>query len=276
MQQIFDTLKHIALEIHALLQDSNTTYLESTNSTGDVQLQVDVIADKLIEERLLALPSVRGVASEEKPNAIEKAEGEFLIAYDPLDGSSLVDSNLSIGSIFGIYAQDFQGKNLIASAYIIYGPRTEIVFAHKNISYQSYNGKQWIQKPTPKLQTKGKISATGGTQKHWSKEHKALIESFFAAGYRLRYSGGMVPDLHQILIKGGGIFSYPATSDAPKGKLRKLFEVFPFAYIYELCGGEAIGENGVRLLDLPCAHLHDTTPCYFGSLEEIALFKEKK
>ncbi|RDU72454.1 class 1 fructose-bisphosphatase [Helicobacter anseris] len=276
MQEIFETLKILAQEIQGLLWRANANYLESSNSNGDQQLEVDVMADKLIEKKLLELKCIKGVCSEEKQEAIYKQEGDYLIAYDPLDGSSLVDSNLSVGSIFGIYTQDFQGKNLKASAYIIYGPRVEIVFAHQEIQYLSFNGKEWIKKPTPILQNKGKINATGGTQRYWDIRHKKIIESFFASGYRLRYSGGMVPDLHQILIKGGGIFSYPATTDAPKGKLRKLFEVFPFAYIFELCGGEAIGENGIRLLELPCSNLHDTTPCYFGSKEEISKFRNNQ
>ena len=78
----------------------------------------------------------------------------------------------------------------------------------------------------------------------------------------------MVPDLHTILVKGGGLFSYPSTQDAPKGKLRMLFEVFPFAFVFERAGGEAIDSNK-RLLELEPSHLHDTTPCFFGSKEEI-------
>jgi fructose-1,6-bisphosphatase I len=79
-----------------------------------------------------------------------------------------------------------------------------------------------------------------------------MVDSFFKEGYRLRYSGGMVPDLHQLLLKGGGLFSYPATSDKPDGKLRKLFEVFPFAFIYKIAGGEAI-DGKVDLMQLPYA-----------------------
>jgi fructose-1,6-bisphosphatase I len=118
------------------------------------------------------------------------------------------------------------------------------------------------------LGEKGKLNAPGATQKGWSKEHKALVDAIFQDGYRLRYSGGMVPDLHQILLKGGGLFSYPSTSDVPKGKLRMIFEVFPFAFVFEKAGGMAIdGKN--RLLDLAPMHPHDTTPCFFGSNEEI-------
>ena len=123
------------------------------------------------------------------------------------------------------------------------------------------------------LKDKGKLNAPGGTQKYWATYHKEMIDNFFKEGYRLRYSGGMVPDLHHILLKGGGIFSYPGTSDKPKGKLRMLFEVFPFAYIFEKAGGQAI--NGYkRILDLSPTHIHDTTPCFFGSNYEIEKVKE--
>ena len=104
-------------------------------------------------------------------------------------------------------------------------------------------------------------------------EAQDFIDSLFASGYRLRYSGGMVPDLHQILIKGGGLFSYPATQDAPNGKLRKLFEVFPMSFIYEQAGGEAI-DGARRILDLACDSLHQSTPCFLGSKEEINALKQ--
>ncbi|STQ83532.1 class 1 fructose-bisphosphatase [Helicobacter fennelliae] len=269
MQEILTAIQECAIALSSALQTDNTNYLATTNSSGDSQLAIDVKADRLIEEKMLGLDSVKGVCSEEKQEAIYKEKGTFLIAYDPLDGSSLFDSDLSVGSIFGIYKESFETKNLVGASYIVYGPRLELVFASNVVEHYFYDGKSWILKPQIKLQQKGKINAPGGTQKNWSPTHKALVESFFAAGYRLRYSGGMVPDLHQILIKGGGIFSYPATSDAPNGKLRKLFEVYPFAFIYEKAGGEAISTNG-RILDSACLNLHDTMECYFGSKNEIA------
>jgi len=84
----------------------------------------------------------------------------------------------------------------------------------------------------------------------------------------------MRPNPGGLLVKGGGLFSYPGTRDKQRGKLRKLFEVFPFAYIYEKAGGEAIDDSGTRLLDLECAQLHETTPCFFGSHYEITKTKE--
>lgn len=195
----------------------------------------------------------------------------FLVAFDPLDGSSLMDSNLSVGSIFGIYLHTFAPQNLIASLYFLYGPRLELVIARDSKSmhylYNPHTG-LWQCIQELQLQQKGKINATGGTQKYWDTKHFTLIQSFFKEGYRLRYSGGMVPDLHQILCKKGGIFSYPATLDSPKGKLRKLFEVYPFALIFEYAGGMAI-DGKKRLLDGVVEAIHESTPCFFGSNEEI-------
>ncbi|PAF53781.1 fructose-bisphosphatase [Helicobacter sp. 13S00482-2] len=268
MEDFIIAFQNAAKEIQELLKTSHTDYLSSTNSSGDTQLGIDIKADKIIEEKLLSLKSVYGVCSEEKSEAIYKNSGSYLIAYDPLDGSSIISSNLSVGSIFGIYKETFESKNLIAAAYIVYGPRLELIFASEELSYFIYDGDCWQRQPSIALNKNGKINSPGGTQKHWEAKHKALIDSFFQKGYRLRYSGGMVPDLHQILIKKGGLFSYPATLDAPKGKLRKLFEVFPFAFIYEKAGGMAIdGKN--RLLELPVDGIHDTSPCFFGSEEEI-------
>lgn len=275
ISSIIDIFKQSAIEIQALLNGTSATYLQSTNSSGDMQLEVDVQADQLLQNALLELPCVRGICSEEQEDVLYSSyeDAPYLIAYDPLDGSSLVDSNLSIGTIFGIYDGEFEAKKLIASGYILYGPRLEFVLAQSEVLHYRYNGAIWKELGALFVSNKGKINAPGGTQRNWETKHKALVESLFAQGYRLRYSGGMVPDLHQILVKGGGLFSYPATSDAPEGKLRKLFEVFPFAFIYEKAGGMA--SNGVqRLLDLPLARIHDTSPCFFGSTYEMNLVAE--
>lgn len=272
---IIETLREAALRIDTLLKDTSTNYLESTNASGDSQLEVDVRADKLLQEMLLELPCVKGICSEEQAEIVysQNTQAPYLVAYDPLDGSSLFDSNLSIGTIFGIYNEKLEADSLIASGYIIYGVRLEMVIAQEQVLHSRYNGKIWKNLGALQLQAKGKLNSPGGTQKNWEGKHRAMVESLFAQGYRLRYSGGMVPDLHQILIKGGGLFSYPSTSDAPQGKLRKLFEVFPFAFIYEKAGG--IATNGKeRLLELKVEHLHDTTPCFFGSTYEMNLVKE--
>lgn len=274
LDKIISSIKNAAISIDSLLQTCDFNYLDSKNSTGDRQLAIDVKANKIFKDSLLMLDFVKGIASEEESEIIYKdAQSEgYLVAFDPLDGSSIVDSNFCVGSIFGIYNDDFNPKNLIASGYVLYGNRLEIIIAQNEVSHYAFDGEHWRFVGYLELSQKGKINAPGGTQKHWSTNHKILIESLFLEGYRLRYSGGMVPDLHNILIKGGGLFSYPATSDAPNGKLRALFEVFPFAFIFEKAGGEAIdGKN--RLLDLTIESPHQSLPCFFGSKYEIERVK---
>jgi fructose-1,6-bisphosphatase I len=272
MKQILEAIERSAIRIKHAIDVKDIGYSQEQNSSGETQLQLDIQSDLIIEEELSQIKSVHTIASEEKelPMLLNEA-GQYFIAFDPLDGSSLVDVNLSVGSIFGIYDGEFIGSKLVASCYVVYGPRVELVFAHegKVKLYLLQEGEFEYVKEIH-LHEKGKIMAPGGTQQFWAPYHKAMIDSFFAMGYRLRYSGGMVPDLHQILLKGGGLFSYPGASDKPEGKLRQLFEVFPFAMIFEMAGGKAIdGKN--RVLDKATAHVHDTSPCFFGSNHEISV-----
>lgn len=274
MKEIFEAIARSAVRIKEAINSEDLGYSQQQNQSGETQLKLDIKSDLIIEEELSKTGSVKRLASEEKNDAVDINEtGSYLVGFDPLDGSSLVDVNLSVGSIFGIYEEDFSPKNIVASAYVVYGPRVEMVFAHEEVRLYLLQEYRFEFVRTLQLSEKGKINAPGGTQKYWPKHHKKLIESLFDEGYRLRYSGGMVPDLHQILLKGGGLFSYPATDDNPKGKLRKVFEVAPFAYIFEKAGGMAI-DGTTRLLDLPLASLHDTTPCFFGSSYEIKRVEE--
>lgn len=271
MTEIFEAIKRSAIRIRYAIENDDTGYSHNQNATGDVQLKLDIKSDLIIEEEFSKVPTVKELASEEKEHVeVLHKDGKYFIGYDPLDGSSLADVNLSVGSIFGIYREDYSGCNLKASVYVIYGPRVEMVIGydgrvelHRLDANHEFHFIQILN-----LDNKGNLNAPGGTQKNWEPHHKKMINDIFADGYRLRYSGGMVPDLHQILLKGGGLFSYPGTSDNPKGKLRMTFEVFPFAQIYELAGGQAI-DGKQRLLDLTPDHIHDTTPCFFGSNEEI-------
>lgn len=269
MKEIIKAIELASIKIKDLIETGDTSKSECENSTGDTQLKLDIASDEIIEQILKEVSSIKAIVSEEQENVVSLNEdGEYLIAYDPLDGSSLVDVNLSVGSIYGIYKNEFNAKNLIASIYVVFGPRVEMVVACDDVKmYRLLKGKfEFIQ--TIKLNEKGKLNAPGSTQNCWASYHKQMIDDIFDDGYRLRYSGGMVPDLHQILLKGGGLFSYPATSDRPEGKLRQLFEVFPFAHVYEKAGGGAI-DGFKRVLEVDTKHIHDTTPCFFGSNEEI-------
>ena len=277
MLSIFDTIKKIAIKIDHAIKTEDLGYSDSENTSGEEQLKLDVKSDYIIEQAFKDISIVKSLVSEEKEGVLElHADGKYTICYDPLDGSSLADVNLSVGSIFGIYDGELKGENLVASAYVVYGPRIELMIATKDekpLHYRANEGLfDFINEVS--LDEKGKLNAPGGTQQNWSGDHKTFVNDLFAEGYRLRYSGGMVPDLHQILIKGGGIFSYPGTSDKPDGKLRQLFEVIPFAFMYEQAGGQAIDSKGKRLMELVPTHPHDTSPCFLGSNYEINKLKD--
>jgi fructose-1,6-bisphosphatase I len=276
MQTIFKTIKSIAFEIDNAIKTEDLGYSDSENSSGEDQLKLDVQSDLIIEKAFTSVTIVKNLVSEEKEGVLElNSQGTYTICYDPLDGSSLVDVNLSVGSIFGIYEGELKGSNLIASVYVVYGPRVELVIAEKGkkpmLSRAVGNSFKEIGEIT--MKGKGKLNAPGGTQQNWCDYHKTFMDDLFSEGYRLRYSGGMVPDLHQIMLKGGGLFSYPGTSDKPHGKLRQLFEVIPFAFMYEQAGGQAIDNKGMRLMELVPSHPHDTSPCFFGSNYEIESLK---
>lgn len=269
MQEIIKAIEEASIKIKHLIETGDTGASENQNSTGDTQLKLDIQSDIIIENIFKQIPSIKAIVSEEQDSIIElNKDGKYLIAYDPLDGSSLVDVNLSVGSIYGIFENEFNAQNIVASVYVVFGPRVEMVVTQDDVKmYRLLDGKfSFIQNIN--LKEKGKLNAPGSTQNCWAPYHKQLIDDIFNDGYRLRYSGGMVPDLHQILLKGGGLFSYPGTSDRPKGKLRQLFEVFPFAFTFEKAGGGAI-DGQKRVLEVATTHIHDTTPCFFGSINEI-------
>ncbi|MDR2638656.1 MAG: class 1 fructose-bisphosphatase [Helicobacteraceae bacterium] len=272
MKEVFEGIAKAATRIADALAYDDTGYSDNKNSTGDVQLKLDIRSDYIVEEELSRIPTVRALASEEKEHVEPiRTGGQYLVGYDPLDGSSLADVDLSLGSIFGIYENSFMGANLAAAAYVVYGPRLEMVTAYKhNVElWRQDSGGEFKFVQILRLRDRGKLVSPGGTQQYWYPHHKELIDSLFAEGYRLRYSGGMVPDLHQILIKGGGLFSYPGTTDKAKGKIRLVFESMPFAKVFEMAGGLALNDRGERLLvSEPDGH-HDTAPCFFGSKDEV-------
>ncbi len=274
LDAIFEAIQKSAKRIKEAIDTKDIGYSQSANSSGETQLELDIKCDMIIEEEFSKIPQIHTIASEEKEHADELyADGRYYIAYDPLDGSSLIDVNLSVGSIFGIYDGGFGTDKMVAACYVVYGPRVEMVFAYNKVKLYLLQNDEFEYVKEIRLENKGKLMAPGGTQQYWPSYHKKMIDDFFASGYRLRYSGGMVPDLHQILLKGGGLFSYPATQDKPQGKLRKLFEVFPFAFVYTKAGGMAI-DGCNDLLSLGYSGVHDTSPCFFGSNDEVETVKE--
>ncbi|AHZ26128.1 class 1 fructose-bisphosphatase [Helicobacter pylori] len=247
------------------------SYTKLENSSGDTPIKADLALDKFLEETFLSLENVKSVFSEEKETPVTKENGSYLIAYDPLDGSSVMEANFLVGTIIGVYEKDYKAQNLVASLYVVFGHKIELVVAlDKVYRYAFYQNKfHFIE--TIVLENKGKIIASGGNQKDFSLGLKKALEGFFAENYRLRYSGSMVADVHHVLIKKGGMFSYP------QKKLRKLFEVFPLALMVEKAKGEAFYfDKGVkkRLLDQSVENYHEKSECYLASSHEAHILEK--
>ncbi|WP_441730681.1 class 1 fructose-bisphosphatase [Helicobacter pylori] len=247
------------------------SYTKLENSSGDTPIKADLALDKFLEENFLSLENVKSVFSEEKETPVTKENGSYLIAYDPLDGSSVMEANFLVGTIIGIYEKDYKAQNLVASLYVVFGHKIELVVAlDKVYRYAFYQNKfHFIE--TIVLENKGKIVASGGNQKDFSLGLKKALEGFFAENYRLRYSGSMVADVHHVLVKKGGMFSYP------QKKLRKLFEVFPLALMVEKAKGEAFYfDKGVkkRLLDQSVESYHEKSECYLASPHEAHILEK--
>ncbi len=275
MQDIIESIKKSTIEIKKIIEQGDTGKSEEQNSTGDTQLKLDIKSDIVIENNFKLLSSVKQIVSEEQEHIVDiNKDGEYLIAYDPLDGSSLVDVNLSVGSIYGIFKDNFDGASIVASIYVVFGPKIEMVVCDgETVKLYRMQGDEFNYIKDIKMNQKGDICSPGSTQQCWYPYHRKMIEEMFEDGYRLSYSGGMVPDLHHILLRGGGLFSYPGASDKPKGKLRQLFEVFPYAHIFETAGGGAT-DGQKRVLEVPTTHIHDTSPCFFGSNDELDRVKK--
>ncbi|MFP6030430.1 class 1 fructose-bisphosphatase [Helicobacter pylori] len=247
------------------------SYTQLENSSGDTPIKADLALDKFLEETFLSLENIKSVFSEEKETPVTKENGSYLIAYDPLDGSSVMEANFLVGTIIGVYEKDYKAQNLVASLYVVFGHKIELVVAlDKVYRYAFYQNKfHFIE--TIVLENKGKIIASGGNQKDFSLGLKKALEGFFAENYRLRYSGSMVADVHHVLIKKGGMFSYP------QKKLRKLFEVFPLALIIEKAKGEAFYfDKGVkkRLLEQSVESYHEKSECYLASPHEAQILEK--
>ncbi len=247
------------------------SYTKLENSSGDTPIKADLALDKFLEENFLSLENIKSVFSEEKETPVTKENGSYLIAYDPLDGSSVMEANFLVGTIIGVYEKDYKAQNLVASLYVVFGHKVELVVALEEVYRYAFYQNKFHFIETIVLENKGKIVASGGNQKDFSLGLKKALEGFFAENYRLRYSGSMVADVHHLLIKKGGVFSYP------QKKLRKLFEVFPLALMVEKAKGEAFYfDKGVkkRLLEQGVGSYHEKSECYLASPHEAQILEK--
>ncbi|PUD34796.1 class 1 fructose-bisphosphatase [Helicobacter pylori] len=247
------------------------SYTKLENSSGDTPIKADLALDKFLEENFLSLENIKSVFSEEKETPVTKENGSYLIAYDPLDGSSVMEANFLVGTIIGVYEKDYEAQNLAASLYVVFGHKIELMVALEEVYRYAFYQNKFHFIETIVLENKGKIVASGGNQKDFSLGLKKALEGFFAENYRLRYSGSMVADVHHVLVKKGGMFSYP------QKKLRKLFEVFPLALMVEKAKGEAFYfDKGVkkRLLEQSVENYHEKSECYLASQHEAHILEK--
>jgi fructose-1,6-bisphosphatase I len=269
--------KYISAKIH----ESNRKFAGLKNVYGDDQMALDRASDEILKSQLEFSGFVREYASEELEDIVKIGTGEekYVVTADPLDGSSLVDSNLAIGTIIGIHKDSVLdcGRNtMVAALYITYGPLITMIYSAGKGSHEfvlNREGEYVMSEENIKLKEKGSIFSPGGLRRDWTPEHRQFVEKLENDGYKLRYSGGFVPDINQVLIKKGGLFTYPALKKSPEGKLRLLFELQPMAFITEQAGGMAT-DGQQDILAVKVKSINQLSPVYIGSSYEVQLAKQ--
>jgi fructose-1,6-bisphosphatase I len=248
------------------------------NIYGEEQMALDKWADEVLIDGLKKTRLVRYIATEEQPGIIEidNPKNQFGVVIDPLDGSSLIDVNLAVGTIIGIYPGTVldMGKNMIAAMYILFGPLTTLTFTTGNGVHDfvmDEKGEFHLTAEDIKIPD-GKIYAPGALRKDYLPAHSKFISSLENDGYKLRFSGSFVADMHQILHKGG-VFTYPGIKGKEKGKLRLLFEANPMGKIVSEAGG-AISDGKTDILSIKPDVIDYITPLYAGGKKEIVLIEK--
>lgn len=268
---------------------------EDENVQGETQKMLDVISNDLLKDILVANPYVRGVGSEEEDYTIAgHADGKYLVTFDPLDGSSNIDVNLSVGTIFSILeAQDStpgdnqdvflqNGRKQVAAGYVLYGPSSLLVMTTGNgvnlFTLDTNIGEFVLTKEALQIpEETAEFAINMSNQRFWEPEMKQYIddclqgeEGPLGKRYNMRWVASMVAEVHRILIRGG-IFMYPYDSRDPSraGKLRLMYEGNPMSMIVEQAGG-ASSTGRMDIMDVKPEGIHDRVPVVLGSKNEVA------
>lgn len=273
----------------------------AVNVQGEEQMKLDVFANEVLINVLRQSSDCAGIASEENDDfmAFEdefSKNSKYVVLFDPLDGSSNIDVNASIGTIFAIYRrvsplgqpcaqEDFlqKGRNLMAAGYVIYGSSTMLVYATRlgvnGFTLEPSIGEFCLSHRDMKCPEQGKIySLNQGNSCKYDDRLKAFLDYCMTEDketsrpYSHRYIGSMVADLHRTLIKGG-IFMYPADAKNANGKLRLLYECNPMAYLIEMAGGMA-SNGSIPILDIQPEQLHQRVPIFIGSKNLVEKARE--
>ncbi|HMG92190.1 MAG TPA: class 1 fructose-bisphosphatase [Chryseolinea sp.] len=256
------------------------------NMAGDDQQKLDVLANIRFTRALMKGGEVCALVSEESESFVDlNNEGHYVIAIDPLDGSSNIDVNVSIGTIFSIYRRKSpvgtpiqttdilqKGSEQVAAGYVLYGSSTMLVYTTghgvNGFTYEPSLGEYFLSHPNIKIPEEGRIySVNEGSANSFTQPVKDYLQHCKDKKYTGRYIGSLVADFHRNLLKGG-IYIYPATARDPNGKLRLMYECNALAYVVEQAGGKA--SNGKdRILDIALHDLHQRTAFYVGSTNMV-------
>jgi fructose-1,6-bisphosphatase I len=254
----------------------------SVNTAGDQQQKLDVLANIRFTRALMKGGEACAIISEESESFIDlNNTGKYVIAIDPLDGSSNIDVNVSIGTIFSIYRRKSKigtpiqpedvlqkGTEQVAAGYILYGSSTMLVYTTghgvNGFTYEPTLGEYFLSHPDMKMPEDGKIySVNEGSYNSFPEPVKQYLQYCKEKNYTGRYIGSLVADFHRNLLKGG-IYIYPATAKDPNGKLRLMYECNALAFVAEQAGGKA-SDGQRRILDIVPESLHQRTPFFVGS-----------
>ncbi|MEB2847776.1 class 1 fructose-bisphosphatase [Rhizobiales bacterium RZME27] len=272
-RKISDTLKTSSLE-------GLTGATEETNVQGETQKPLDILSNDILLDACRTLPSVSFAVSEELDAEVAiHADGKYAIIFDPLDGSSNLDVNVTVGTIFSVIeakeAADIlkSGRHQLVAGYAAYGPQTTLVLTTgKGVQIFTLNAQGIYVMTTEdaKIVPEAKEFAINAARRaSWDDVVAAYIEEAIDAGHNMRWVGSMVADTHRIFNRGG-VFLYPADRNKPTsgGRLRLLYEANPIGMLVEAAGGEAIiGET--KILDIQPTGLHQRVPVIFGSRTEV-------
>lgn len=275
---------------------SLTGSLDEVNVQGEIVQKLDDFSNRVMMDACHNEPSVAGYLSEENEGITSIHEsGEYVIAVDPLDGSSNIDVAAPIGTIFAVWKRksksgavdesDFlqKGTDCVGAGFMLYGSSTLFLFSTgegvRLFSYNTASGQYELVKDNLLLPEKGKIySINQGSMSKFEDattqfvNYCTAIEKADSRPYSLRYIGSMVGDMYRTFVKGG-VFLYPATKGDKKGKLRLLYECIPMSYLAEKAGGKGI-DGANRILDLQPVSLHERSAIIIGSLELVNKYQE--
>ena len=290
MDKIIEAIKACSIIIQDHLSHSGINKQhgenDTSNSSGDIQKKLDIISNDLMIIALSKTEECSILLSEENDDIILVDDSKkYIVAFDPLDGSSNIDCNCCVGTIFCVFEDNhasnmserilIKGDEIICAGYVLYGPATEFVITTGNGVKRFVLGRvqsKYVYLGNIKIGSKKIYSINESNCENWYPDMKKYVAQYKVKDtkYTHRYIGSMVADVHRTLLYGG-MFSYPADLKNIDGKLRILYECFPMAKIVEEAGGKAIigKQSAKRILEITPKNIHDRTPIILGSTTEI-------